>query len=158
MLFERNSPARCFVTPPPQSPWKSSRPSRSPTNSTMLPLSERKKSPSPASANKGDLFHIIHKVPAGDSPYVKAKQVQVTTCFFIPFTFFCVAFGISLCVLFLNWVPWVLGLLIFLWRQRKVSISAKKRFFFSLMGFCYEFGGIWGVEVVGNINMWLFIV
>lgn len=26
---------------------------------------------------KKDLFHVIHKVPAGDSPYVKAKQLQV---------------------------------------------------------------------------------
>ncbi|XP_020230798.1 protein POLLENLESS 3 isoform X2 [Cajanus cajan] len=72
MLFERGSPARCFTTPPPQPPssWKS-RLSRSPT----VPFSERKKSPN--SANKNDLFHIIHKVPAGDSPYVKAKQVQL---------------------------------------------------------------------------------
>ncbi|KAK7331289.1 hypothetical protein VNO77_25510 [Canavalia gladiata] len=69
MLFERSSPARCYMTPPPSS-WNS-RPSRSPT---ML-LSERKKSPN--SVNKGDLFHVIHKVPAGDSPYVKAKQVQL---------------------------------------------------------------------------------
>ncbi|RDX97325.1 Protein POLLENLESS 3, partial [Mucuna pruriens] len=72
MLFERGSPARCFMTPPPQPPssWKS-RLSRSPT----VPFSERKKSPN--SMNKSDLFHIIHKVPAGDSPYVKAKQVQL---------------------------------------------------------------------------------
>ncbi|BAT87693.1 hypothetical protein LR48_Vigan09g180900 [Vigna angularis] len=72
MLFERGSPARCFMTPPPQppSPWKTIR-SRSPS----VPFSERKKSPS--SLNKNDLFHIIHKVPSGDSPYVKAKQVQL---------------------------------------------------------------------------------
>ncbi|XP_027338252.1 protein POLLENLESS 3-like [Abrus precatorius] len=71
MLFERSSPARCFMTPPPPPlSWKS-RPSRSPS----MPLSERKKSPN--SVNKSDLFHIIHKVPAGDSPYVKAKQVQL---------------------------------------------------------------------------------
>ncbi|KAL2341558.1 hypothetical protein Fmac_009498 [Flemingia macrophylla] len=74
MLFERGSPARCFTTPTPtpQPPpsWKS-RLSRSPT----VPFSERKKSPN--SVNKNDLFHIIHKVPAGDSPYVKAKQVQL---------------------------------------------------------------------------------
>ncbi|CAJ1962984.1 unnamed protein product [Sphenostylis stenocarpa] len=71
MLLERGSPARCFMTPPPQppSPWKTIR-SRSPG----VPFSERKKSPN--SVNKSDLFHIIHKVPAGDSPYVKAKQVQ----------------------------------------------------------------------------------
>ncbi|KAJ1414387.1 Tetratricopeptide-like helical domain superfamily [Sesbania bispinosa] len=70
MPFERSSPARCFMTPSPSS-WKSSRPSRSPT----MPLSERKRSPT--SVNKGDLFHVIHKVPSGDSPYVKAKQVQL---------------------------------------------------------------------------------
>jgi hypothetical protein len=33
------------------------------------------------SANGGkkekDLFHVIHKVPAGDGPYVKAKHAQV---------------------------------------------------------------------------------
>lgn len=77
MLFERGSPARCFMTPPPQppSPWKTIR-SRSPS----MPFSERKKSPN--SVNKSDLFHIIHKVPSGDSPYVKAKQVQVTFFFF----------------------------------------------------------------------------
>ncbi|KAK7332581.1 hypothetical protein VNO80_29334 [Phaseolus coccineus] len=72
MLFERGSPARCFMTPPtqPPSPWKTIR-SRSPS----VPFSERKKSPN--SANKSDIFHIIHKVPSGDSPYVKAKQVQL---------------------------------------------------------------------------------
>lgn len=26
----------------------------------------------------GDLFHVMHKVPVGDSPYVRAKQVQVS--------------------------------------------------------------------------------
>jgi len=70
MTFERDSPALCYMTPPPSS-WKS-RPIRSPT----VPFSERKKSPA-ASMNKDDLFHVIHKVPSGDSPYVKAKQVQV---------------------------------------------------------------------------------
>ncbi|CAJ2657932.1 unnamed protein product [Trifolium pratense] len=69
MTFERNSPAK-YMTPP--SSWKnSSKPLRSPT----VPFSERKKSP--ASVNKDDLFHVIHKVPSGDSPYVKAKQVQL---------------------------------------------------------------------------------
>ncbi|XP_057434147.1 protein POLLENLESS 3 [Lotus japonicus] len=71
MPFERNSPARCFMTPPPPrlSSWRST-PSRSPI---MMPLSERKRS----SPNKDDPYHVIHKVPAGDSPYVKAKQVQL---------------------------------------------------------------------------------
>jgi len=27
---------------------------------------------------KKDLFHVVHKVPAGDSPYVRAKHLQVT--------------------------------------------------------------------------------
>ncbi|RHN72891.1 hypothetical protein MtrunA17_Chr2g0292661 [Medicago truncatula] len=69
MTFERNSPALCYMMPPWS--WKS-RPIRSPT----VPFSERKKSPA-ASMNKDDLFHVIHKVPSGDSPYVKAKQVQL---------------------------------------------------------------------------------
>jgi hypothetical protein len=39
-----------------------------------MPMSERKRiSP----ANESDPFHIVHKVPAGDSPYVRAKHVQV---------------------------------------------------------------------------------
>jgi hypothetical protein len=33
--------------------------------------------------DKKDLFHVIHKVPAGDSPYVRAKHLQV--CFGISF-------------------------------------------------------------------------
>nr|GMD52631.1 protein POLLENLESS 3-like [Ipomoea batatas] len=35
------------------------------------------KPPRPHSAGKQDLFHVIHKVPAGDSPYVRAKHVQL---------------------------------------------------------------------------------
>ena len=31
-----------------------------------------------AAGEKGDLFHVVHKVPAGDSPYVRAKHLQVT--------------------------------------------------------------------------------
>ncbi|XP_054802371.1 protein POLLENLESS 3-like [Prosopis cineraria] len=67
MAFDRSSPARCFFTPP--STWKS----RPVPPST--PISEKKRTSQ--SANKGDLFHVIHKVPAGDSPYVKAKHVQL---------------------------------------------------------------------------------
>uniref|UniRef100_A0A9I9ELL5 Protein POLLENLESS 3-LIKE 1-like n=1 Tax=Cucumis melo TaxID=3656 RepID=A0A9I9ELL5_CUCME len=66
---KNNFPCKGFLTPPPS--WKS-RPFRSPR---MAPFSERKRS-SPNFANKSDIFHVIHKVPAGDSPYVKAKQVQ----------------------------------------------------------------------------------
>lgn len=67
---KNNFPCKGFSTPPPSS---KSRPFRSPKTA---PLSDRKRS-SPNSANKSDLFHVIHKVPAGDSPYVKAKQVQL---------------------------------------------------------------------------------
>ncbi|XP_041006365.1 protein POLLENLESS 3-like [Juglans microcarpa x Juglans regia] len=59
----KNFPARGFSTPP---PVRKPRP--------MMPLSERKRS---SPANNGDLFHVIHKVPAGDSPYVRAKHVQL---------------------------------------------------------------------------------
>lgn len=39
---------------------------------------------------KEDLYHVIHKVPYGDTPYVKAKHAQVGTFFFnFSFTFFC---------------------------------------------------------------------
>lgn len=54
---------RGFLTPPPT--WKTNR--RSPA----MPRSEMKAQP------RGDLFHIIHKIPSGDSPYVRAKHVQV---------------------------------------------------------------------------------
>ncbi|MED6153523.1 hypothetical protein PIB30_102810, partial [Stylosanthes scabra] len=86
MMLERSSPARCFVTPPqPQSSSWTTRHSSSSSRSPNMALSESesKASPSPSVAssssfpqNKDDLFHVIHKVPAGDSPYVKAKQVQ----------------------------------------------------------------------------------
>ncbi|KAI4312456.1 hypothetical protein MLD38_037264 [Melastoma candidum] len=50
----------CVTLPPPrQEPRRS-------------PLSERK-----TTRRMGDFFHVIHKVPAGDSPYVKAKRVQL---------------------------------------------------------------------------------
>lgn len=31
----------------------------------------------PVNNNKGDIFHVIHKVPSGDSPYVRAKHIQL---------------------------------------------------------------------------------
>ncbi|XP_016197744.2 protein POLLENLESS 3 [Arachis ipaensis] len=85
MMFERSSPARCFVTPPqPQPSWTTRHSSSSSSSPNMaLSESESKTSPLPSVAassyphNKDDLFHVIHKVPAGDSPYVKAKQVQL---------------------------------------------------------------------------------
>lgn len=42
----------------------------------MMPMSERKERVSSPSC-KRDIFHVIHKVPAGDSPYVRAKHVQL---------------------------------------------------------------------------------
>ncbi|KAH6793133.1 Tetratricopeptide repeat superfamily protein [Perilla frutescens var. hirtella] len=57
------SQPRSFLTPPPT--WKTDR--RSP----VMPRSEMKPQP------RGDLFHIVHKIPSGDSPYVRAKHVQL---------------------------------------------------------------------------------
>ncbi|KAF3657861.1 protein POLLENLESS 3 [Capsicum chacoense] len=57
------SPARGFLTPPPK--W----------GSPVLEKNQRW--PSYAQSAKADLFHVIHKVPAGDSPYVRAKHVQL---------------------------------------------------------------------------------
>ncbi|XP_009624596.1 protein POLLENLESS 3-like [Nicotiana tomentosiformis] len=54
---------RGFLTPPPK--WRS-------------PASEKnQRRPTHAQSAKPDLFHVIHKVPAGDSPYVRAKHVQL---------------------------------------------------------------------------------
>lgn len=59
-----------FYTPPAK--WKLN----SPNTNTLM--SEKKQSNrSPSIPTKFDLFHAIHKVPAGDSPYVKAKHVQL---------------------------------------------------------------------------------
>ncbi|GAV65632.1 TPR_1 domain-containing protein [Cephalotus follicularis] len=67
---DRSYPIRGFSTPQPT--WKSrQRQSDYPTR----PKSEGKIM-SPLN-NNGDAFHVIHKVPHGDSPYVKAKQVQL---------------------------------------------------------------------------------
>ncbi|TQE12048.1 hypothetical protein C1H46_002442 [Malus baccata] len=64
---DKNFGTRGFSTPP--ATWKTA-----PPTPPAVPMSERKRmSPS----DKDDLFHVVHKVPAGDSPYVKAKQVQL---------------------------------------------------------------------------------
>ncbi|KAI3745009.1 hypothetical protein L1987_58109 [Smallanthus sonchifolius] len=42
----------------------------------FLPFSE-KKWPSLQPRSSNNLFHVFHKVPAGDSPYVRAKHVQL---------------------------------------------------------------------------------
>ncbi|KAL1555745.1 protein POLLENLESS 3-like [Salvia divinorum] len=52
---------RGFLTPPPM--WKNSQ------RWLAMPRSD----PQP----KGHLFHVVHKIPAGDSPYVRAKHVQL---------------------------------------------------------------------------------
>lgn len=64
---------RGFLTPPPK--WRS-------------PASEKnQRRLTHAQSAKPDLFHVIHKVPAGDSPYVRAKHVQVSAFFVIYFHF-----------------------------------------------------------------------
>ncbi|KAK8551054.1 hypothetical protein V6N13_119544 [Hibiscus sabdariffa] len=63
---DKHLPARGFLTPQPPA-WKKTQ------SATVLPFSEKKRiSP----ANNGD-FHVIHKVPASDSPYGRAKHVQL---------------------------------------------------------------------------------
>lgn len=47
-----------------------------------LNMNKESSTPSPSAGkrkggDKKDLFHVIHKVPAGDSPYVRAKHLQV---------------------------------------------------------------------------------
>ncbi|XP_030464735.2 uncharacterized protein LOC115684171 isoform X2 [Syzygium oleosum] len=66
-----NFPARGYFTPQP--PKRAMlRPPVPPATAAAALMSERKRPLPPP-----DLFHIIHKVPAGDSPYVKAKRVQL---------------------------------------------------------------------------------
>ncbi|KAL9382899.1 hypothetical protein Peur_023222 [Populus x canadensis] len=67
---DKNSPSRGFWTPP--ASWRSQ---QSP-EVVMMPMSERKERVSHPNC-KRDLFHVVHKVPAGDSPYVRAKHVQL---------------------------------------------------------------------------------
>lgn len=64
---DQNSSVRGFCTPQPA--WNK-------TRSAVMPNSERKWI-SPANKGGGDIFHVIHKVPVGDSPYGKAKHVQL---------------------------------------------------------------------------------
>ncbi|XP_028052208.1 protein POLLENLESS 3-like [Camellia sinensis] len=68
---DKNFPARGFSTPPPHT-GKSRRWS---PGTPVRPLSEKKVWNSTRA--KADLFHVIHKVPSGDSPYVRAKHVQL---------------------------------------------------------------------------------
>ncbi|GFP95948.1 protein pollenless 3 [Phtheirospermum japonicum] len=62
------SQPRGFLTPPPT--WRTRR------CSPAMPASEKKPMNS-SPQSKTDLFHVIHKVPSGDSPYVRAKHVQL---------------------------------------------------------------------------------
>ncbi|KAL3616825.1 hypothetical protein CASFOL_039219 [Castilleja foliolosa] len=62
------SQPRGFLTPPPS--WRARR------CSPAMPASE-KKTINSSPHSKTDLFHVIHKVPSGDSPYVRAKHVQL---------------------------------------------------------------------------------
>lgn len=89
---DKNFQAKGFSTPPPT--WKSKK------SFPVMPCSERKKRNSPQS-EESDLFHVIHKVPAGDSPYVRAKHVQVRDLNFLSLQ---------------NWVYFTIGysLLVFL--------------------------------------------
>lgn len=41
---------------------------------TEMPMSERKRT---CSNEKQEPFHMVHKVPSGDSPYGRAKHAQV---------------------------------------------------------------------------------
>ncbi|XP_057470555.1 protein POLLENLESS 3-like [Actinidia eriantha] len=66
-MNNKNFPAKGFSTPPPTGNWRRWSPGSPPAR----PLSETKPN------FKADRFHVIHKVPAGDSPYVRAKHVQL---------------------------------------------------------------------------------
>ncbi|KAF4376936.1 hypothetical protein F8388_022652 [Cannabis sativa] len=60
-------PYKGFLTPPPASNFN-------PLYPSVTSMTEcRRNHPQ----NRVDSFHVIHKVPAGDSPYVRAKHVQL---------------------------------------------------------------------------------
>ncbi|XP_010258584.1 PREDICTED: uncharacterized protein LOC104598291 isoform X2 [Nelumbo nucifera] len=61
----KNYPVKELPAPP--RTWKSA-------PCSPMPPPEKKRSSPP---RKQDVFHVIHKVPPGDSPYVRAKQVQL---------------------------------------------------------------------------------
>ncbi|CAE6185540.1 unnamed protein product [Arabidopsis arenosa] len=66
---ERRAPPGVYYTPPPART----------SYVAAMPLSERRRPPfscSSSSENR-DPFHIVHKVPSGDSPYVRAKHAQL---------------------------------------------------------------------------------
>ncbi|KAL1226020.1 Protein POLLENLESS 3-LIKE 1 [Cardamine amara subsp. amara] len=63
----RRAPGGGFWTPPPT--WSTTK-----RVYTAMPMSERKRS---SSIMNQETFHKIHKVPSGDSPYVRAKHAQL---------------------------------------------------------------------------------
>ncbi|ESQ44560.1 hypothetical protein EUTSA_v10003212mg [Eutrema salsugineum] len=65
---DRRAPGGGFWTPPPT--WNMKK-----RVYTAMPISERKRTSS--STEKQEPFHMIHKVPSGDSPYVRAKHAQL---------------------------------------------------------------------------------
>jgi hypothetical protein len=44
------------------------------------PCSPIKPAPASMLRTHSDSFHVAHKVPVGDTPYVRAKRVQVRAC------------------------------------------------------------------------------
>ncbi|RIA04040.1 hypothetical protein BRARA_K01812 [Brassica rapa] len=66
---DRRAPPGVYWTPPP---------ARRTENAAAMPMpmSERRR---PPSSEKRDPFHIVHKVPSGDSPYVRAKHAQLVS-------------------------------------------------------------------------------
>lgn len=60
-------PGGIFWTPPPR--WETRK-----RVYAAMPMSERKRK---CWIEKQEPFHMIHKVPSGDSPYVRAKHAQV---------------------------------------------------------------------------------
>ncbi|GAB2241592.1 hypothetical protein Droror1_Dr00018367 [Drosera rotundifolia] len=65
---------RGFSTP---QPWRSQPPPCSWNSEKKRSTPPLLPPPSPQQQMRSDCFHVIHKVPAGDSPYVKAKHVQL---------------------------------------------------------------------------------
>ncbi|CAN7081360.1 unnamed protein product [Brassica oleracea var. botrytis] len=63
----RRAPPGVYWTPPP---------ARRTDHAAAMPMSERRR---PPSSEKRDPFHIVHKVPSGDSPYVRAKHAQLVS-------------------------------------------------------------------------------
>ncbi|KAG2242991.1 hypothetical protein Bca52824_095159 [Brassica carinata] len=63
----RRAPPGVYWTPPP---------ARRTDHAAAMPMSERRR---PPSSEKCDPFHIVHKVPSGDSPYVRAKHAQLVS-------------------------------------------------------------------------------